>query len=590
MVRLRTVYLSLTCSPVASVRNPERWKDPQQREKALAEQKEMEELRKQQEEKEAQEEKKRQTAKFWRKLELCAESEDIARQIGASGFMTKLLYENGLVADVARVLDYDIERTMFVINHGLHLALTSKATYLAKPESNSVKFIGIGCCSSQRASEHFNSMGQSLQLSQRMSKYRMECLVSAGDQVSVDGTFLDCNSTQISAAKVGKRKNGTYGQQINFALLVNSSSGLPVGYRWYSGDTHDVTTLDDLVEMWIDNGFQKKKAEFVWDRGYFDKERMQRFDQEGFRYISGAKVGLKAIKEIIDTYNSEFYSANSLLEHHYCHGKKVPIYGTKDNGEPEAVGYLYFSPNKYMAEIRSLRKELEEAQKKWRDGKLNKNASILDLFEPPEEGKELVLNEKRFEDECYLRGFFACVSSTDQSLDELLDKYRLRNEVEVNFRLMLGDLHRTTRVQSSQSLDGMLLVTFVALSLLGNLRTMLKRKLPAHENIRAVNCDIMDFNEEYPLSDYYTISEMLTELKSVVAIRSHRTQQTRLINLTSKQKGLLKELGCEGLFDNADELWELMSAEHLASYIAAVKAQDELNAQAAQTTASADKA
>ena len=60
------------------------------------------------------------------------------------------------------------------------------------------------------------------------------------------------------------------------------------------------------------------------------------------------------------------------------------------------------------------------------------------------------LNEKRFEDECYLRGFFACVSSTDQSLDELLDKYRLRNEVEVNFRLMLGDLHRTTRVQSSQ--------------------------------------------------------------------------------------------------------------------------------------------
>lgn len=77
---------------------------------------------------------------------------------------------------------------------------------------------------------------------------------------------------------------------------------------------------------------------------------------------------------------------------------------------------MYFSPNKYMAEIRSLRKELEEAQKKWRDGKLNKNASILDLFEPPEEGKELVLNEKRFEDECYLRGFFACVSSTDGSV------------------------------------------------------------------------------------------------------------------------------------------------------------------------------
>ena len=42
---------------------------------------------------------------------------------------------------------------------------------------------------------------------------------------------------------------------------------------------------------------------------------------------------------------------------------------------------------------------------------------------------------------------------------------------------------------------------------------MLKRKLPAHEIIRAVDCDIMDFNEEYTLSDYYTISEMLTCFK-----------------------------------------------------------------------------
>ena len=49
-------------------------------------------------------------------------------------------------------------------------------------------------------------------------------------------------------------------------------------------------------------------------------------------------------------------------------------------------------------------------------------------------------------------------------------------------------------------------------------------------------------------------------------------------------------MGYEGLFDNADELWKLMSAEHLANYIATVKAQDELDAQTAQTTASAAEA
>ncbi len=71
-------------------------------------------------------------------------------------------------------------------------------------------------------------------------------------------------------------------------------------------------------------------------------------------------------------------------------------------------------------------------------------------------------------EECFLMGYFAFVSNAKAELEESLDIYKLRNEAEVVFKLMLGNLLRTTRVHSSQALEGLLFTTFVALSILTN--------------------------------------------------------------------------------------------------------------------------
>lgn len=560
--------------PEKSKRPPEKWKDPIQRAKAMAA---------------AQMEKAAEESSDWKALELEADDkEDTVRQVGASALAAEVLYKDELVDDVARALGYDLPSAMNALNLAMHAALTAKASYLASSESEVTKFIGGGCLKSQRISEFLGEIGKNLSLTASMTRLRMASMTSDGDLLGVDGTFLDCNSERISAAHKGKRKDGTYGPQINLSMVVNATTGVPVGYRWYSGDTHDGKTLEDLKEIWKDSKIAEKDVTFIWDRAYYGASRLAELDREGIKFIAGAKSGLNIIKDILKEGSAELHSPSSQLRHDYSHGitRPVPLGGKADG----ATAYVYYSPNKRMVATRDFRAELEAFNQKWQEGKAKKDDARLKFFKEPHVWKQpLTQDEDAFDKECDLRGIFAFVSNTaKQTSDEMLEKYRLRNEAEVLFRLMSDHLLKTTRVHSSQVLEGLLFVVFIALSVLGRLRKSLQNKVPSHKNILAAQCPVMDFDTKtYSLNDYVTLSELFSELRGITATVSKSTGKARLSNLTKKKKELVNALGYEGLLDSADKVWELLSARHLSERIRAVKAKDE--AAAAEAAAKSQK-
>lgn len=126
---------------------------------------------------------------------------------------------------------------------------------------------------SPRASELHQKIGEKLDLSARISKRRIARL---HDQpiLALDGSRIDCNSDNILDAVVGRRKNGSYASQINFSLLVDASSGSPVGYRYFSGNTNDVSTLEDFTNIWNAYGLVDKDPMIVVDRGYYSQESL----------------------------------------------------------------------------------------------------------------------------------------------------------------------------------------------------------------------------------------------------------------------------------------------------------------------------
>ena len=120
---------------------------------------------------------------------------------------------------------------------------------------------------------------------------------------------------------------------------------------------------------------------------------------------------------------------------------------------------------------------------------------------------ELVVNEDAVSYACYGLGYFGLIGNVDISLFDALKKYRQRNEVEVTFKLMFQHLLSTTRVHSSAACDGLLMTTFVGLSILTYLRTQMDSTIP---NELAKNSEGTSV-----ISKLWTIHELLKDLRRI---------------------------------------------------------------------------
>jgi transposase len=73
--------------------------------------------------------------------------------------------------------------------------------------------------------------------------------------------------------------------QVNIALVV-SREGMPLGYEIFSGNTTDVTTVQQMVED-MENKFGKVNRVWVMDRGMASQENIAWLNTTGRRYVIG---------------------------------------------------------------------------------------------------------------------------------------------------------------------------------------------------------------------------------------------------------------------------------------------------------------
>ena len=175
-----------------------------------------------------------------------------------------------------------------------------------------------------------------------------------GEIVALDGTRIDCNSDNIDLAAVGKRKDGTYGPQVNVSLLVNVENGKLICYRAYAGNVTDISTLDDLRTMWTDVGIDQKTPLILMDRGYPSQQEFLRLHQDGDKFLIGAKTSMNIVKDVIDQYNSDFYDQKTYLLNQRCYEVKSSAEIRADGQTMEVHSYVFRSPNKEMTETDAL--------------------------------------------------------------------------------------------------------------------------------------------------------------------------------------------------------------------------------------------
>ena len=119
---------------------------------------------------------------------------------------------------------------------------------------------------------------------------------------------------------------------------------------------------------------------------------------------------------------------------------------------------------------------------------------------------------------------------------------------------MFQHLLTSTRVHSCAALDGLLMTTFVGLSILTYLRTKMNGTIPNKlarnpERVSAIN-------------NLWTIQEMLKDLRRIKLAYS-KSGKPGLLNVVKRDRDLAEALGVPGLFDSADNVAKLLSGSHL---------------------------
>ncbi len=84
-------------------------------------------------------------------------------------------------------------------------------------------------------------------------------------------------------------------KQVNIGLVV-TPEGLPIGYEVFAGNTADVTTVEEMVEL-MEKKYGQAKRIWVMDRGMISEENIDFLRERGARYIVGTpKSQLKAFE------------------------------------------------------------------------------------------------------------------------------------------------------------------------------------------------------------------------------------------------------------------------------------------------------
>ena len=458
------------------------------------------------------------------------------KSVGVTALAAAILRESGMIQDVLQIFGGDVKLAQRVLNLALGAAITAKPTYLSADESKVQMFFNdMKCPTSPRASELHKGIGETLDLSAKISRERIKRLKSR-PLLALDGSRIDCNSDNIIDSAVGKKKDGSFGPQINFSLLVDAQFGSPVGYRWFAGSTNDVSTLEDFTHIWNAYGLREKDPMIVVDRGYYSQEALVKLGTDGYRFLAGAKTGYNLVKSIIEERNPDFYAAGALLENADFYGVQEQKELKATTGKLDVTVSVFRNPVEEMAATRRLFKRLVKFESLWLAGKADANDELLRFYKNPEPGVALVRNMTEVSEECYLFGYFAFVSNAGMTPGDSLETYRLRNEAEVVFKLMLANLMKTTRVHSTQALEGLLFTTFIALGILTELRKRMKATF-----------------ETSTINSTFTIAELLARLKKIQVVTVEGKSEY-LINVSGRDKRLIEALGFPGMFDSVENV------------------------------------
>jgi len=327
---------------------------------------------------------------------------------------------------------------------------------------------------SQRSSELLPMITEAAKMDffQKQFKRRAE-----REYLFYDCTSISSYSEQLKQVKYGKNKEGDGLAQINLALLLGQSSGLPAYYRKLPGNITDVMIIENLLSGigYLD----LKKIKIVMDRGFYSTKNLNALYKGHHKFVIGAKISLKFIQNQLKPQRADFdrrenYNADTglfIMSHtiNWAYEETKVRSGEVINDTRRMYVHLYYNDQLASDERTRFNKMLDSLEGELRSGKRKEEheksySKYYEITETPVRGIQFKSKQEAIDTARKNFGFFVLLSNGVKDPVEALNIYRSKDMIEKAFSDLKDRLSmRRTSVSSEENMDGKLFLQFVGL-------------------------------------------------------------------------------------------------------------------------------
>lgn len=361
--------------------------------------------------------------------------------------------------------------------------------------------------------------------------------------VALDSTSISTYSKCLSQKEYGHNKDGDTIPQINYLMVCDEATGLPLYGKTYKGNVVDVSTVKNLLaELKImyskirgDNDYTPELV-FVTDRGYDSDDNLQNFLRNGYSFIMRSMLRSKWIKSIIDDCYNELMDDNAIntfigqqvysTEINYKYDE-YPVEGKHKSNTAEKTIYIHMFYDEHIREQRravikdntaNARDEFNLLVDKLYNSRKTVTAEDLASIKL-QDGQNYIDNYCVFDSKGYAKlssekintrlryeGIMVLLSDSESNAINAYTAYQNRRTVETNFQIFKDYLNfNRVYTSSDKSFQGKFLCQFISASLM----MILNKRIKDYEETKDAK------NDKIRLSDK-SMSRILAELDTIM--------------------------------------------------------------------------
>ena len=321
-----------------------------------------------------------------------------------------------------------------------------------------------------------------------------------------DITSLSSYSLNIEFVEWGYNRDEENLPQINLGVVFSSKSALPIFYTIYPGSIVDVKTLTNCVKYLKTMGL--KDFLFVLGRGFFSTENITRISQSPLNidFIQPLPFSLKKARQLIKSHKKELHDvANNFNFNNELFSHVKSQIQLSDRVYPV---HIFLNEKAELDQKQLFMKKLMEIEEKVIKGrKFNSQKEALSFkenniakawqgyFKYTRSSGMLERNVQRIKEKINRLGYFILATNHDLEKEDILTKYRNKDQVEKVFDLLKNEMDGgRLRAHSQYNADARLFIKFLSL---------------------IIQSQIMRIMREEGLFKTYTMRELLLGLKKV---------------------------------------------------------------------------